>query len=125
MHEEDLILACMKHDVFHFIEKFLECQKVKVDHHDLIGLLKPHDLSMSKWEVISMDFFVGFPFKLHRHNVILVILDKFTKSAHFILVRDTYDVTNVGHMFISEVIYLHGLPKKIILNRDSRFTSRF
>jgi hypothetical protein len=98
---------------------------VKANHHDLIGLLKPNDLLMSMWEVISMDFFVGFPFKLHRHNAILVILDKLTKSAHFILVRDTYDVTNVGHMFISEVICLHGLPKKIISNRDSRFTSRF
>jgi transposase InsO family protein len=80
---------------------------------------------MSKWEVISMDFVVGLPLTSHRHNVILVIVDKLTKSAHFILVRDTYDVTDVVHVFISEVICLHGLPKKIISDRDSRFTSRF
>jgi hypothetical protein len=72
-----------------------------------------------------MDFVVGFPLTSHRHNAILVIVDKLTKSAHFILVRDTYDVTDVAHMFISEVIHLHGLPKKIISYRDSRFTSRF
>ena len=80
---------------------------------------------MSKWEVISLDFVVGLPLTSHIHNVILVIVDKLTKSAHFILVRDTYDVTDVVHVFISEVICLHGLPKKIISDRDSQFTSRF
>jgi transposase InsO family protein len=80
---------------------------------------------MSKWEVISMDFVVGLPLTSHRHNAILVIVDKLTKSAHFILVRDTYDVTDVARVFVSEVIHLHGIPKKIISDRDSRFTSRF
>jgi transposase InsO family protein len=54
-----------------------------------------------------------------------VIVDKLTKSAHFIPVRDTYDVTDVARVFIREVIHLHGIPKKIISDRDSRFTSRF
>jgi hypothetical protein len=72
-----------------------------------------------------MDFVVGLPLTSHRHNAILVIVDKLTKSAHFILVRDTYDVTDVARVFVSEVIHLHGIPKKIILDIDSRFTSRF
>jgi hypothetical protein len=80
---------------------------------------------MSKWEVISMDFVVGLSLTSHRHNAILVIVYKLTKSAHFIPVRDTYDVTDVERVFISEVICFHGLPKNIISNRDSRFTSRF
>jgi transposase InsO family protein len=54
-----------------------------------------------------------------------VIVDKLTKSAHFILVRDTYDVIDLAHVFVSEVIRLHGIPKKIISDRDSSFTSRF
>jgi hypothetical protein len=54
-----------------------------------------------------------------------VIVDKLTKSAHFIQVRDTYDVTDVAHVFVREVIHLHGIPKKIISDRDSIFTSRF
>jgi hypothetical protein len=70
-------------------------------------------------------FFVGFPFKSHRHNAILVIVDKLTKSAHFISFRDTYTVIDVAHVFVSGVIHFHGLPKKIISDRDSRFTSRF
>jgi transposase InsO family protein len=80
---------------------------------------------MFKWEAISMDFVVGLPLTSHRHNSILVIVDKLTKSAHFIPVRDTYDVTYVARVFISKVIRLQGIPKKIISDRDSRFTSRF
>eukprot|EP00253_Pinus_taeda_P020960 PITA_20960 len=67
----------------------------------------------------------GFPLTSQRHNVIFVIVDKLTKSSHFILARDIYDVTDVAGVFISEVIRQHGLPTKIIFDRDSRFTSRF
>jgi hypothetical protein len=112
-------------NVVHFIAKCLECQQVKANHHHPKGLLQPHDVPMSKWEVISMDFVVGLLLTSHRHNAILVIVDKLTKSAHFIPVRDTYDVTDVACVFVSEVIRLHGIPKKIISDRDSRFTSRF
>jgi hypothetical protein len=115
----------MKRDVVHFISKCLECQQVKSYHHHSTGLLQPHDVPMSKWEVISMDFVVGLPLTSHRHNAILVIVDKLTKSAHFILVRDTYDVTDVARVFVSEVIHLHEIPEKIISDRDSIFTSRF
>ena len=97
---------------------------MKVDHHHPVGLLEPHDVPMSKWEVISMDFVVGLTLTSHRHNAILVIVDKLTKSAHFILVRDTYDVTDVARVFVSEVIRLHGILKKIISDRDFKFTSR-
>ena len=80
----------MKRDVVHFVTKFLECQQVKADHHHLAGLLQPHDVLISKWEVISMDFVVGLPLTSHRHNVVLVIVEKLTKSAHFIPVRYLY-----------------------------------
>ena len=80
---------------------------------------------MSKWEVISMDCFVGFPLNSQRQNFIFFVVDKLTKSAHLIPVRDTYDVTNVARIFISEVVWLHRLPTNIIYDIDSHFTSRF
>ena len=86
----------MKCNVVDFIAKFLECEQVKAHHHHPACLLQPHDVPMSKWEVISMDFVVGLPLTSHRHNAILLIVDKLTKSAHFIPVRDTYDVTDVA-----------------------------
>ena len=109
----------MKHDIVQFVAKCLECQRVKVDHRHPAGLLQPHDIPTSKWEVISMDFVVGLPLTSQKHNAILVIVDKLTKSAHFIPVRDTYDVTDVARVFVNEVIRLHGLPTKIIFDRDS------
>jgi hypothetical protein len=72
-----------------------------------------------------MDFITGLPLTSQRHNAILVVVDKLTKSAHFIPVRDTYDVADVARVFINEIIRFHGVPKKIISDRDSRFTSRF
>ena len=87
--------------------------------------LQPHDIPETKWEVISMEFVVGFPLTSSRHNAILVVVDKLTKSAHFIPVRDTYDVTDVARVFINEIVRLHGVPKKIISDRDPKFTSRF
>ena len=77
---------------------------MKADHFYPVGLLQPHDIPMCKWEVISMDFIVGFPLNSQRHTTILVVVDKLTKSAHFISVRDTYDVTNVARVFIRELI---------------------
>ena len=66
-----------------------------------------------------MDFIVGLHLTLQRHNSILVVVDKLTKSAHFILVRDTYDVVDVARVFINKIIIFPGDPKKIISNRDS------
>ena len=74
---------------------------MKSDHHHPTGLLQPHDVTMFKWEVIFIDFVMGLPLTSHRHNAIIVIVDKLTKSAHFIPVRDTYDVNDVACVFVS------------------------
>eukprot|EP00253_Pinus_taeda_P031488 PITA_31488 len=74
----------MKHDIVQFVAKCVECQQVKADHCHPAGLLQPHDIPMTKWEIISMDFISGLPLTSQRHNAILVVVDKLTKSAHFI-----------------------------------------
>lgn len=115
----------MKRDIVQFVARCLECQQVKLDHCYLAGLLQPHDIPMTKWEIISMDFIIGLPLTSQRRNAILVVVDKLTKSDHFISIRDTYEVADVAQVFINEIIRFHGVPKKIISDRDSRFTSRF
>lgn len=72
-----------------------------------------------------MDFIVGLLLTPQRHNVILVVMDKLMKTAHFIPVRDAYEVADVAQVFINEIIRFHGVPKKIISDRDSQSTSRF
>ena len=80
----------MKADIVNFVVRCLECQQVKAEHRHLAGLLQPHDIPESKWEVIPMDFIVGLPLTARRHDLIFVVFDTLTKSAHFILVCMMY-----------------------------------
>jgi hypothetical protein len=79
----------------------------------------------SKWEVISMDFIVGLPMTSRRHNYIFVVVDTLTKSAHFIPVKTTYQAPEIARVFINKIVRLHGIPKKIILDRGSIFIGIF
>jgi hypothetical protein len=60
----------MKANIFNYMEKCLQCQQVKVEHRHLAGLLHPHTILELKWEVISLDFIVGFPLTARRHDLI-------------------------------------------------------
>ena len=115
----------MNNDIVQFVARCLECQQVKADHCHPAGLLQPHDIPMTKWEIISMDFNVGLPLTQQKHNTILVVVDRLTNNIHFIPIRDTYEVADVARVFINEIIKFHEVPKKIISDRDPRFTSRF
>jgi hypothetical protein len=115
----------MKADIVNYVARWLECQEVKAEHRHPEGLLQPHDIPKSKWEVISMDFIVGMPLMARRHDSIFVVVDTLTKSAHFIHVRTTYQAPNIAIVFISEIVRLRGVPKRIISDRGSVFTGRF
>jgi hypothetical protein len=111
----------MKVDIVNFVARCLECQQVKAEHRHPVGLLQPHAISESKWEVILMDFIVGLPLTAKRHDSIFVVVDTLTKSSHFIPVRTTYQAPDIARVFISEIVRLHGMPKKIISDRGSVF----
>jgi transposase InsO family protein len=72
-----------------------------------------------------MDFIVGLPLTVRRHNSIFVVVNTLTKSVHFIHVCTTYQAPNIARVFISEVVRLHGVPKRIISDRGSVFTGQF
>jgi hypothetical protein len=73
----------MKVDIVNFVARCLECQQVKAEHRHPTGLLQPHAISESKWEVISMDLIVGLPLMARRDDSMFVVVDTLTKSAHF------------------------------------------
>ena len=77
-----------------------------------------------KWERIAMDFVVGLPKTMSKYYSIWVIVHSLTKSAHFILVKVTYNAENLAKLYISEVVRLHGVPLSIILDRGTQFTSK-
>jgi hypothetical protein len=112
----------MKADIVNFVARCLECQQVKAEHGHPAGLLQPHATPESKWEVISMDFIVGLPLTERRHDSIFVVVDTLTKSAHLFPVRTKYQAPDIARVFISEIVRLHGMPKKIISDRGSVFT---
>ena len=72
-----------------------------------------------------MDFVSGFPPSQHKHDFVYVIVDRLTKSAHFISVKIDYSMDRLAKLYVDEVVRLHGVPLSIVSDRDLRFTSRF
>jgi hypothetical protein len=72
-----------------------------------------------------MDFIVGLPRTQAGYDSIWVIVDRLTKAAHFILVKTTYSGAKLAELYMSRIVCLHGVPKKIMLDRGSQFTSKF
>jgi hypothetical protein len=69
-----------------------------------------------------MDFIVELPLTTRRHDSIFVVVSTLTKSAHFILMRTRYQAPDIARVFISDIVRLHGMPKRIISDRGSMFT---
>jgi hypothetical protein len=113
----------MKRDIAEYIARCMECQKVKAEHRHPAGLLQPLPIPEWKWEVVTMDFITGLPRTGKLHDLIMVVVDKLTKFAHFIPLKNTHKAADVVDIFMKEVARLHGIPKTIVSDRDPKFTS--
>ncbi|WVZ76567.1 hypothetical protein U9M48_024532 [Paspalum notatum var. saurae] len=115
----------MKRAVAEYVAVCDTCQRVKAEHQRPAGLLQPLKVPEWKWEEITMDFIVGLPRTQKGYNSIWVVVDRLTKIAHFIPVNTTYSGARLAELYISRIVCLHVVPKKIISDRGSQFTSRF
>src|SRR5580765_777218 len=115
----------MKRQVAEFVAACLTCQKAKVEHQRPAGMLQSLDVPEWKWDSVSMDFVVALPTTRKRFDSIWVIVDRLTKSAHFLPVRTTYKVEDLARVYVAEIVRLHGVPTSIVSDRDPKFTSRF
>jgi hypothetical protein len=115
----------MKREIAEYITRCMECQKVKAEHRHPTGLLQPLPIPEWKWEVMTMEFFMGLPRTCKMHDSILVVVDKLTKDAHFIPLKTTHKVADVTDIFMKEVARLHEITKTIVSDRDLKFTLNF
>ncbi|GJY99898.1 putative reverse transcriptase domain-containing protein [Tanacetum coccineum] len=125
----------MKKDIAEYVSKCLTCLKVKVEHQRPSGLLQQPEIPVWKWEGIAMDFVTKLPRTSSGHDTIWVIMDRLTKSAHNLPMREDYKMQRLARLYLNKMVSKHGVPISIvskhgvsisiISDRDSRFTSRF
>nr|GEU81476.1 reverse transcriptase domain-containing protein [Tanacetum cinerariifolium] len=115
----------MKANIATYVSKCLTCSKVKAEHQKLSGLLVQPEIPEWKWEKITMDFITKLPKTTNGYDTIWVIIDRLTKSAHFLPMRENDLMEKLMKLYIKEVVTRHGVPVSIISDRDGRFTSLF
>ncbi|GJW04285.1 putative reverse transcriptase domain-containing protein [Tanacetum coccineum] len=115
----------MKAIIAEYVGKCLTCSRVKAECQKPSGLLVQPEIPMWKWERITMDFITKLPKTSNEHDIIWVIVDRLTKSAHFIPTRETDSMETLTRLYIKEIVSRHGVPISIISDHDSHFTSRF
>ncbi|KAK2436723.1 hypothetical protein QL285_021695 [Trifolium repens] len=115
----------MKAEIAEFVSRCIVCQQVKIEHRKPGGPLQSLDIPEWKWEHITMDFVGGLPRNQRGQDSIWVIVDRLTKSAHFIPVKSTYKAPQYAAIFMEQIVRLHGVPLSIVSDRDPIFTSRF
>jgi hypothetical protein len=96
----------------------------KPEHVHTPGLLQPLLIPVEAWSSIGIYFITGLP-KSDGKEVIMVVVDRLMKFAHFIALSHPYSATTVAHFFIDHICCLHGLPSSIVSDRDPVFTSKF
>ncbi|GJZ61923.1 putative reverse transcriptase domain-containing protein [Tanacetum coccineum] len=115
----------MKAYIATYVSKCLTCARVKAEHQRPSGLLVQPEIPQWKWDNITMDFITKLPKSSQGYDTIWVIIDRLTKSAIFVPMRETDPMEKLERMYLKEIVTRHGIPVLIICDRDPRFASNF
>jgi hypothetical protein len=115
----------MKREIAEYIALYDVCSRVKGEHQKPAGLLQPLPIPDWKWDKVGMDFIMGLPRTKSGYDSIWVVVDHLTKVAHFIPVKTTYTSAKLAKIYMSMIMCLHGVPKRIVSDRGTQFTSHF
>ena len=106
----------MKKDVAQFVSACRICQKAKVEHQRPGGILQSLEVPVWKWDRISMDFVTHLSRTFRGHDTIWVIVDRLSKSAHFLAMNLRMSMTKLAQLYIKEIVRLHGVPSSIVFD---------
>ena len=115
----------MKREIARYVAECDTCRRVKAEHQRPAGTLRPIAIPEWKWDEIGMDIITGLPKSPKGHDAIWVIIDRLSKVAHFLPVRVDVTAAKLADLYTSRIVVRHGIPKKIISDRGSLFTSKF
>ena len=115
----------MERHIGDFVRRCFTCQQIKVEHQRLAGLLHPLEVAEWKWEHITMDFVTHLPRTSRKHDAVWVIVDRLTKSTHFLVVLMTFTLEEFYKLYIRKIVRFHRVPVSIVSDRDPRFTTQF
>jgi hypothetical protein len=109
----------MKREIAEYVARCDSCQRIKAEHQIPTSLLQTLQIPQLKWDEIGMDFIVGLPRTRAGYDSIWVVVDRLTKVAHFIPVKTTYNSAVLAELYMSRIVCLHGIPKKIASDRGT------
>ncbi|GJZ32171.1 putative reverse transcriptase domain-containing protein [Tanacetum coccineum] len=115
----------MKDDIATYVSKCLTCVRVKAEHQRPSGLLVQPEIPEWKWDNITMDFITKLPRSSQGFDTIWVIVDRLTKSTHFLPIRENDPLDKLARLYLNRIVARYGIPASIICDRDGRFTSNF
>jgi hypothetical protein len=114
----------MKQDIRNFVTECEVCPRNKGETIKSLGTLQPLPIPPAIWKDISMDFIIGLP-KSRNKSVIMVVVDRLSKYAHFFSLQHPFTASTVAQIFMDQVFKLHGMPHSIVSDRDPTFTRNF
>ena len=115
----------MKREIAQFVNECDVCRRVKAEHQRPAGLLQPLAIPEWKFDHIEMDFVTGFPKSKHGNDAIFVVIDKLTKVAHFLPIKESITAAQLAELYTSRIVSLHSIPQVISSDHGSIFTSKF
>ncbi|GJR99634.1 putative reverse transcriptase domain-containing protein [Tanacetum coccineum] len=113
----------MKKDIAEYVSKCLMCSKIKAEHPKPSGLLQQPEIPEWKWEKITIDLVTKLPKSSSGYDAIWVIMDRLTKSGHFLPIREDYKTEKLARIYINEIVARHGVSVSISSDHDGRFAS--